>query len=137
MTKDPLILTVDGKGVVMRPEALREQTRKALQQEQTKLKTRLSKGEKRNRKRMATVAVVYDIERNVRHPRDIIPDLKPVKRGRNEKVTENKDSKLKNPRARNKRVWASVERESGCHQGDVRRSSATWPQSKASLGDID
>jgi len=55
---DVLVLSVDGKGIVMRPGALREQTAKAAAS--AKLGTRLSKGEKRNRKRMATVAAVYD-----------------------------------------------------------------------------
>ncbi len=42
---DVLVLCVDGKGIVMRPEALREATRRAAQGSSTKLKTRLSKGE--------------------------------------------------------------------------------------------
>ena len=44
---DVLVLSCDGKGVVMRPEALREQTNKQAQNAKQKLQTRLSKGEKR------------------------------------------------------------------------------------------
>ena len=49
--KDLLVLWCDAKGVVMRPEGLREQTRTQAQNASGKLKTRLSKGEKTNRKR--------------------------------------------------------------------------------------
>jgi len=54
-----LVLSADGKGVVMRPEALRAATGRAARSR--KLSTRLSKGEKRDRKRMAEVAAVYDL----------------------------------------------------------------------------
>jgi hypothetical protein len=66
---DPLVMSLDGKRIVMRWEDLWEATRKAAEREQHKLKTRLSQGEKRNRKRMATVAAVYSIERTVRESR--------------------------------------------------------------------
>ena len=59
-----LVITNDGKGVVMRKEDLREATRKAAEKRTHKLTTRLSKGEKRNAKRMAEVAAVYTIERH-------------------------------------------------------------------------
>jgi hypothetical protein len=45
----------------MRPEALRPQTARKAQAATTKLKTRLSKGEKRHRKRLAEVGAVYDL----------------------------------------------------------------------------
>src|SRR5215471_18040529 len=44
-----VVLTTDGKGVPRRPEALRPQTRKAAETSTHKLRTRLSKGEKRHR----------------------------------------------------------------------------------------
>ena len=69
---DALVLSCDGKGIVMRPDALRPGTAKAAAQAKTKLETRLSKGEKRNRKRMAEVAAVYDVTPVVRAPADII-----------------------------------------------------------------
>jgi hypothetical protein len=57
----PLVLQVDGKGVVMRPEALREATRKAaIKSAAAGRRGRLAPGEKPNRKRMATVACVFD-----------------------------------------------------------------------------
>lgn len=69
---DVLVLSADGKGIVMRPDALREATRKAAASGGHKLATRLSKGEKRNRKRMAEVGAVYDATPAVRTPEGII-----------------------------------------------------------------
>jgi hypothetical protein len=69
---DILVLSADGKGIVMRPDALRPATAKAAKNTTAKLKTRLSKGEKRNRKRMAEVGAVYDVTPVVRTPTDII-----------------------------------------------------------------
>jgi hypothetical protein len=66
-----LALSFDGKGVVMRPDGLREATAKAAASQ--KLSTRLSKGEKRNRKRMAEVAAVYDLTPVPRTIADILP----------------------------------------------------------------
>ncbi|CAN5115966.1 hypothetical protein BH20ACT16_BH20ACT16_05120 [soil metagenome] len=70
---DVLVLSCDGKGVVMRPDALRAPTRTRAACATTKLKTRLSKGEKRNRKRIAEVGAVYDIEPAARTPADVMP----------------------------------------------------------------
>jgi hypothetical protein len=67
-----LVLTVDGKGIVMRPEALRPATAKAAAASANKLATRLSPGEKGNRKRMAELACVYDAEPVSRTPTDVI-----------------------------------------------------------------
>jgi len=75
--RDLLVLSSDGKGILMRPEGLREATRKAAEQSQHKLEGRLSKGEKRNRKRMATVAAVYDVAPYVRTPEDILQECVP------------------------------------------------------------
>jgi len=69
---DLLVLSADGKGIVMRPDALRPATAKAANQATAKLATRLSKGEKRNRKRMAEVGAVYDLTPVARTPGDII-----------------------------------------------------------------
>lgn len=67
-----LVLSADGKGIVMRPDALRPGTAKAAAAATGKLKTRLSKGEKPNRKRMAEVGALYDVAPVVRSPSDII-----------------------------------------------------------------
>jgi hypothetical protein len=97
-TDDPLVMSQDGKGIVMRLEDLREATRKAARSASHKLKTRLSQGEKRNRKRMALVATVYSVAAALRSPEAIMG-------------LEAQDEPL--TRARNKRVWASVARDPG------------------------
>lgn len=93
-----VVLTTDGKGVPMRKEALRAQTRKAVEAGMQKLRTRLSKGEKRHRKRMATVASVYSIAPHVRRADDVVRELAPVREVR----------KAHRPQPQSKRVWASV-----------------------------
>lgn len=95
-----LVLTTDSKEVVVRKEDLRETTRKAAEEGQQKLKKRLSKGEKWNRKRMATVASVYTTEPFVRTPEQIVKELGPVR----------KISQEKRPKAESKLVWASIEK---------------------------
>jgi hypothetical protein len=93
-----VVLTTDGKGVPMRPEALRPQTRKMAETGTHKLHTRLSKGEKRHRKRMATVASVYSIDPYVRSAEAVVRELAPVREVRTER----------RPQPQGKRVWASV-----------------------------
>lgn len=68
-----LVLSYDGKGVVMRPDALRPATAHKAQTTSNKLATRVSPGEKRNRKRMAEVGAVYDAVPAPRTPADILP----------------------------------------------------------------
>jgi hypothetical protein len=96
---DVLVISADGKGIVMRPEALREPTRKAAASGGHKLATRLSKGEKRNRKRMAEVGAVYDATPIVRAPEEII-----TRAGGDQPVT-----RAQGPVARDKWLTASVE----------------------------
>lgn len=67
-----LVLSADGKGIVMRAEALRDATAKAAQRASPKLTTRLSKGEKANRKRIAEVGAVYDISPAPRTPAEVL-----------------------------------------------------------------
>lgn len=94
---DVLVLSCDGKGIVMRHDALREATRRAAAQSKTKLQTRLSKGEKRNRKRMAEVGAVYDCTPVVRTARDILP-----------RTDEERQGAKAGPKARSKWLVASV-----------------------------
>jgi hypothetical protein len=94
-----LVLTFDGKGIVMRHESLRDCTKKAALKSK-KLNSRLSSGEKKDRKRMAQVAAVYTAQPHVRTAEEIMK-LEP----------ESNVKPLRTP-IRNKRVWASVERES-------------------------
>jgi hypothetical protein len=66
-----LVLSADARGIVMRPGALRPATARAAAR-QAKMRTRLAAGEKPNRKRMATLACVYDAEPAPRRPHDVI-----------------------------------------------------------------
>jgi len=93
-----LAISVDGKGVTMRPQDLREQTRKAAAARAHKMGTRLSKGEKKNAKRMASVAAVYTIAPFVRTPEELIGDSSSPRPG------------PPRPRPEQKRVWASLEK---------------------------
>lgn len=93
-----LVLSADGKGVVMRTEDLREETRNAAEQRVHKMEKRLSPGEKRHAKRMATVAAVYTIEPFIRTPEDFVKELAPVR-----------ETPGHRPKPENKRVWASLE----------------------------
>ena len=70
-----LAISADGKGVVMLPRDLREPTKKAALNQSHKLAQRLTKGEKRNRKRMATVAAVYTVAPYVRTPEQVVRSL--------------------------------------------------------------
>jgi hypothetical protein len=103
-TLDLLVMTFDAKGIVMVPEDLRPATKKAASKATRKLATRLTSGEKRNRKRMAQVAAIYTVPRHVRTPFDVLADLDGSRAD---------DEKVERPKIRDKRVWASVEREPG------------------------
>lgn len=97
-TGSVLVITSDSKGVVMRKDDLRPATRKAATQQ--RLRTRLSKGEKRNQKRMATVAAVYTVAPYVRNPEQVLGAL-----------LRDGQERPPRPRPEDKRVWASLEHE--------------------------
>jgi hypothetical protein len=67
-----VVVSADGKGIVMRPEGLRAATAAKAAASETKLKGRLSKGEKANRKRMAEVGAVYTITPVPRSAADVM-----------------------------------------------------------------
>jgi hypothetical protein len=92
---DLLVMSVDGKGIVMRHEDLRESICQRAEGASHKLSSRLSRGEKRNRKRMATVATVYEVAPHQRKAGEMMDPEAPRPQA---------------PKPENKRVWASVER---------------------------
>jgi hypothetical protein len=109
----PLILTFDGKGIVMLPDALRPATAKAAESAENKLAARLSPGEKNGRKRMAEVAGVYDAVPVSRAPEDVISTPAQKRRKKKaqaaaEKNEAKKQGKRRDPQARNKWLTASV-----------------------------
>src|SRR5262249_27739858 len=71
---------------------------KAAEVSHQKMSKRLSRGEKRNRKRMAQVASVYTVAPYLRTPAEIVNQLQPIR-----------EAEIKRPRPEQKRVWASVE----------------------------
>ncbi len=97
---DVVVLSVDGKGIVMRPDSLRPATRRAAEASAPKLATRLSGGEKRGRKRMAELGAVYDAKPVARVPSDILKDKA--------QVTDTPAERVKGPVATNKWLVASV-----------------------------
>ena len=99
-----LVISSDGKGVLMHRQDLRPATRTASERTpRTKMDTRLSKGEKGNRKRMSTVAAVYSVAPHVRTPEQMLAVL-----ARDEEARRNSPQR---PRPQHKRVWASLEHE--------------------------
>lgn len=87
-----MVISTDAKGIFVRHQDLRPKTRKRAEATAPKLATRLTPGEKRNRKRMAQVASVYEVEASPRTAEEAI-------RG-----------EWQRPAPRNKRVWASIEK---------------------------
>lgn len=101
-TSSLLILSMDGKGIVMRKEDLREPTRKKAEVRVHKLDKRLSRGEKRNAKRMATVGAIYTVAPFHRTATDVLSELRDV---------QDLEKKLKRPKPEYKRVWATLQQE--------------------------
>lgn len=97
-----LVLSADGKGIVVRVEDLRPATRKAALARRPRLKTRLTKGEKKHAKRMALVTAVYTIAPYIRTADDVLADLR----------HETPPEKRRRPHAAQKRVCATIEKES-------------------------
>jgi hypothetical protein len=93
-----VVLSFDDKGIAMRHEDLRAATRKAAEETPRLLHSRLTKGEKPNRKRMAKVATVYSLDKWPRTIADVLHGLHDAK-----------ERDAKRPRPINKRVWASIE----------------------------
>ena len=80
-----LVVSVDCKGIPL------------TKQEESSRKVRLKKGEKRTKKKMATVSALYSIAPQVRSAQDVLRE-----------VTE-KEEPAERARPQNKRVWASLQ----------------------------
>ena len=104
-----LVLTFDGKGIVMRKDALRPATAKAAASAENMLVTRLSPGEKNGRKRMAELACVYDAAPVPRTPEEVISTPAQKKRKKKAQASNHKGrDKPREPQARGKWLTASV-----------------------------
>ena len=104
-------ISADGKGMVMQPNGRREATRRALARQEHTQHTRLSPGEKKNRRRMATVVSLYEVDPYPRTAEQIL-DLEQPPDGRR-------------PRPSNQRTWARVQAD----QGTVLEQSSSCPLS--------
>lgn len=98
-----LVGSADGTGICMRPEALREATRRQREQMSDAEAGRWPKPKRAREKqhhgtRMATVSAVYEIAPHVREPEDVLRDLRPFHAVRG----------TKRPRPQAKRVSASI-----------------------------
>jgi hypothetical protein len=106
-----LAMSSDSKGITMRPEALREATRKAAEEQAAtavKGDPMAKKPARRHDKRMAIVTAVWEQEPHVRTAKDIIDKLRPGALTR--KPSKRKKTTKPAPRPLNKRVWASAEK---------------------------
>lgn len=92
-----MVLSFDAKGIAMLHQDLREATRQKAEKTRRRLETRLVKGEKPHRKRMAEVATVYTIEKWPRTIGDVLHG-----------VHDKREKAERRPRPTNKRVWASI-----------------------------
>jgi hypothetical protein len=120
------VLTFDGKGVVMRPEGWREGTRQKAEGSPPRSPRRFSHQAKANRKRMATVAGIYYLDRQIRCPRTVARQFAPLR------LVPHHSTAAPKPVA--KRLWTSLEKpmkaviEAGFEEG-VRRDphyQAEW-----------
>ena len=108
------VMSADGKGVRMRPEGLREDTRKLAEQEAQRAGKGDPMAQRRARnhdRRMAVVTANWEQEPRVRTPQDILRDLTAPKTGRPRRIERNPSPRKDLPRPQNKRVRASIEQD--------------------------
>lgn len=96
------VLTFDSKGVVMRKEALRDATRKKAEARAQQAPRGFARKEKSNRKRMATVASIYHIERHRRSAQTVARQFAPLRLLPTERQAA--------PKPVGKKLWASLEK---------------------------
>lgn len=110
-----LVTTADGKGVPMRRPA-----------DQRPVGARRKKGEKANKKQMATIGCVYTVDRKHRTPEDVVEALF------RERSAE-KRTKACEPVAQHKRAWSSLSYEWGDIQIDAETEVFTWMAQEANM----
>ena len=107
-----IVTTADGKGIPMRRPA-----------DQRPVGARRKKGEKANKKQMATLGCVYTVDPKHRTAEDVVTVLfreRPVQQS----------SESPEPVARHKRVWSSLTYEQGDLQVDAETEVFTWMASE-------
>jgi len=103
-----LVVTADGKGVPMRRPA-----------DQRPVGARRKKGEKANKKQMATIGCVYTVDPKHRTPEDVVEALF------RERSALRRDESSE-PVAEHKRVWSSLSYEQGDTCVDAETEVFTW-----------
>ncbi len=98
-----LVITADGKGVSMHNQDLRPAAKKQAEKDQKKKKARLQPGEKKGRKRMATVVSVYETS--------------PYQRTAEQILSVKGETSPPRPEIANKRVWADIRDDMGSALG--------------------
>ncbi len=96
------VLTFDGKGVVMRKEALREATRKKAEAHAQRPPRGFARKEKSHRKRMAAVAGISHIDRPIRSAQTVARQFAPLRL-----IPTNREAA---PKPVGKKLWASLEK---------------------------
>lgn len=105
------VMSADGKGVRMRPEGLREETRKLAEAESQQAARGDPMAQRRARnhdRRMALVTANWEQVALARTPEDILRDLKSSPKGRPRRVPRPDTPRRSLPRPQNKRVRASL-----------------------------
>ena len=97
-----LVISFDGKGVVVREQDLRESTKRRRES---------AKNARPGCKRMAIVATVYDVAPFVRTPLDVVDGLFPIDDSTVMPPRRKRKQKKARPRPTSKRVWASLARQ--------------------------
>ncbi len=106
-----LVTTADGKGIPMRRPA-----------DQRPVGARRKKGEKANKKQMATLGCVYTVDAKHRTAEDVVAALFRESTGKRHELPE--------PVARHKRVWSSLTYEQGDLRVDAETEVFTWMASE-------
>jgi len=102
-----LVVTADGKGIPMRRPA-----------DQRPVGARRKKGEKANKKQMATLGCVYTVDPKHRTPEDVVEALFRERPARPDETVE--------PVAQHKRVWSSLTYVEGDTHVDAETEVFTW-----------
>jgi hypothetical protein len=108
------VMSVDAKGVRMRPEGLREDTRKLAQAEAKHASKGDPMAQRRTRthdRRMAVVTANWEQASLPRTPQDILRDLTAPAKGRPRRVPRREGPRPSLPRPQNKRVRGSLEQD--------------------------
>jgi hypothetical protein len=103
-----LVVTADGKGIPMRRPA-----------DQRPVGARRKKGEKANKKQMATIGCVYTVDPKPRTPEEVVEALF------RERPARRPDATVE-PVAQHKRVWSSLTYEVGDSHVDAETEVFTW-----------